>query len=32
MELACSLRDEVLGVVREEVPTLVAVVAGVELW
>jgi hypothetical protein len=26
------LRDEVLGVVIEEKPTLVAVVAGVELW
>jgi len=32
LEVACSLRDEVLGVVIEEKPTLVAEVAGVELW
>jgi hypothetical protein len=32
LEVACLLRDEVLGVVIEEKPTLVAVVAGVELW
>ena len=32
LEVACSLRDEVLGVVIEEKPTLVAAVAGVELW
>jgi hypothetical protein len=32
LEVTCSLQDEVLGVVMEEKPMLVAVVAWVELW